>query len=402
MRSRTLGRLGRMLFIGAALVAAAGFVSLQPAYAGAALTITKPELAAPIQEAQTAAARNDYAAAIAAMRRAEGIAGISAAERTFIHQSILAYYTQAKQYQQALTTVEAMIAANEGNRNENLRTALQLSLNLNNTAKAQQYASQLGETGNMALYLAQSQFQTGNYRGCIQTATPLLQQGRPSRDLLNLLQACYDRAGDAAGRRRILEQLVLNYPSADAWGNLITLTRQSQSGLTDEHQMELLRLRLLTGNIKTAAEYSEMAQLALLVGYPGEAKMVYEAAAKANMLEGERSTRLLGLINQRIADDRPAMSALTQQAPAEPTGMADLKLGRSLVNYGMNAEAETALRRAIQKNRLGADLEAAKVALGRALLAQDKTQPAINAFNSVAQNSSYSGISRLWSIHARQ
>jgi hypothetical protein len=61
------------------------------------------------------------------------------------------------------------------------------------------------------------------------------------------------------------------------------------------------------------------------------------------------------------------------------------------------------LNRAIQKNGLGAELDAAKIALGRALLAQDKTQPAINAFNSaVAGTGNYAAIARLWSIHARQ
>jgi TolA-binding protein len=49
-----------------------------------------------------------------------------------------------------------------------------------------------------------------------------------------------------------------------------------------------------------------------------------------------------------------------------------------------------------------ADPEAAKIALGHALLAQGKKPDAVQAFDSVARNSKQAPIARLWSIYARK
>jgi len=49
-----------------------------------------------------------------------------------------------------------------------------------------------------------------------------------------------------------------------------------------------------------------------------------------------------------------------------------------------------------------ADPEAAKVALGHALMAQGKKPEAVAAFDSVARNSKEAPIARMWSIYARK
>ena len=399
MRSHTTSKL-----IGALLLGAAAFVSTSiPAQAQ--LEITNPALATPVQEATTAAAAGNYTAAIAAMRRAEQVAGISGAERSFIQQSILSYMVQARQYQPALTQVEAMIAGNVGNRNQNLESALRLSLNLGNTAKAEEYARQLGRTGDIAVFTAQAAYDRGDHDECIRLATPLARVNTAQKGVLDLLSACYFAKDDFAGQRPILEQIALHYPTPEAWDALLRNVRRSVTGLNDEQSLEISRLRLLTGGFKTPAEYSEMAQLAIIANYPGEAKRVLDLAAEAMMLEGERSTRLINMTNDRATTHQAQMAGAVTSAAADATGFVSMKLGQAYLSYQQFDEAEAAFRSAIAKGVTGANLQISQIGLGHALLGKGDNAGAVQQFNAVegyADGNANAVIARLWSIYARQ
>jgi tetratricopeptide (TPR) repeat protein len=399
MRTHTARKLIGALLLGAvALVSTAGPASAQ-------LEITNPDLAAPVQEATTAATAGNYTAAIAAMRRAEQVAGITGAERAFIQQSILAYLVQARQYPQALTQVEAMLAANIGNRNQNLESALRLSLNTGNTAKAEQYAQQLGRPGDIAIFSAQAAYDRGDHDECIRLATPLAAGNQPAQGVLQLLSACYFAKQDVPGQRRILEQLALHYPTPEIWDALMRNVRNSFRGLNDEQSLELARIDLATGGFSTPTDYSEMAQLAIIAQYPGEAHHVLELANEAGLLEGERSQRLITMTDERMAIHQGQMANAVTGAANDPTGFVAMKLGQAYLSYQQYDEAEAALRSAIQKGVTGENLQMTQIALGRALLGKGDTAGAVQQFNAVEgynDNNANAVIARLWSIYARQ
>jgi hypothetical protein len=202
---------------------------------------------------------------------------------------------------------------------------------------------------------------------------------------------------DAANRRAALEQLVANYPKPQYWHDLLQLAR-NERGLSDEQGLDIYRLRMAVGDLKTEADYQEMAQLALVAGYPGEAKAILDAAAKAKMLSGERADRLVKMTNDRVGADVANQTELQAKAAADAN--ASVKLGLIYWTYGKNMEAEDAIR-AGMKGKL-ADPEAAKQALGHVLLTSGKKPEAITAFNSVAKaNAKQANVSRLWAIYAR-
>jgi hypothetical protein len=367
------------------------------------LRITSEALAEPVQAAQAAAAANNWTDAIAAMRRAGNVAGITAAERAFIQQSILAYMVSARQYQQALAQVESMIAGNIGNRNQNLESALRLSLNVGNTAKAEQYANQLGRPGDIAIFSAQAAYDRMAYDECIRLATPLA-TGNAAKGVLDLLSACYFAKNDFIGQRPILEQIAARFPSMEAWDALLRNVSRTVTGMDDEQQLHIARLHLLTETFTRPQDYSEMAQLAIIANLPGEAQYVLQVAEENEMSEGERSARLVTMTTERVATNQSQLQGAVSSAPAEPTGFTSMKVAQAYNSYQMYAEAEAAARDAVSKAS-GVPLQLALIELGRALLGQGEGQAAAAEFSKVEStgpNDANAVIARLWSIYARQ
>src|SRR4029077_15143010 len=127
----------------------------------------------------------------------------------------------------------------------------------------------------------------GQGKEALAYAAPVL-QGTPTEAALKFEQAVYFKMNDPAGRRSALEQLVTFYPKLEYWHDLLQFAR-NEKGLSDEQSMDIYRLRLAVGDLKTNSDYLEMAQQALLVGYPAEAKTVVEKGLAAKALQsGER------------------------------------------------------------------------------------------------------------------
>ena len=404
MRSHSTSKFITRKLMGALLLCVSAF-ALSSSPSSAQLEITSEELAEPVQEATTAADAGNYTAAIAAMRRAAEVGGITGAERAFTQQSILAYMVSARQYTNALAQVRSMLANGTGNRNANLTSALQLSLNLGNQAAAEGYANQLGRTGDIAIFSAQAAFERDDFGECIRLATPLARGNRPQKGILDLLSACYFENQDIAGQRPYLELVALHYPSATAWDGLLRNVRRTVNGLDDEQELHILRLRLLTENFTRPQDYSEMAQLAIISNIPGEAQRVLELAEEAEMSEGERSGRLVAMTNERVATHQGHMAGAVSAASADATGYVGMKLGQAYNSYEQYEEAEAALRAALEKGLTGVNLQLAQIALGRALLGQGENQAAAAEFAKVegyADNNANAVIAKLWSIYARQ
>ena len=172
----------------------------------------------------------------------------------------------------------------------------------------------------------------------------------------------------------------------------------NEKGITDEQMLDILRLRLAVGDLKTDADYLDFAQQALIAGYPAEAKAAIDKGMAAKLVQNnERMTRLF----KKISDDMTASAAiqadLRKKTATDPN--ASVRLGLILWSTGKSKEAEDAIRAGITSGKL-ADPEAAKVALGHALLSQGKNLDAVSAFDSVPRNSKEAPIATLWSIYA--
>jgi hypothetical protein len=388
--------------IGFSAFVAASLVPGDEARAGAApsFKIENKALADAVTAAQNAAKAGNYAEALSKAKEADAIQGKPPQLTILLHQMIVSYAQQSKNYTEALAMIDKMIASKEGNRDELLSQGWGIATQANNTAKRDFYTQQLGSnlTPQARLAMASEMAKNKQHKQAIDWVQPLMQPGQtPREDVLKFVQANYFAMNDVNGRRNALEQLVLYYGKADYWKDLLQLAR-NEKGLSDEQQMDIARLRLAVGDLKTTADYQEAAQIALVAKYPGEAKNILEKAAAAKLLTDERSTRLTKMTNDSVAADSKEIAALQAKAATDPN--AGLRLSRVLASYGKHAEAEAAVR-AAAKGKV-ADIEGAKVQLGHTLLNQGKRPESTAAYNSVNRNNKWYSVARLWSLFSRR
>ena len=401
MSWKTTRALSATLFLGVAAIAATGLMSSTPSYAAAATETKNKALVDALNGAQADFKAGRFADALAKAKEADAIREDKpAALNPLIHGMIVKYAIEAKDYPSALAQIDKNIAANEGSKVENLKQAMSISFLMKNNTKAQEYAGQLGNNldTETRLFIASQMANAGQGKEALAYAAPAL-QGTPTEAALKFEQAVYFKMNDPVGRRAALEQLVSLYPKLEYWHDLLQLAR-NEKGLTEEQTMDIYRLRFAVGDMKTESEYLEMAQQALLVGYPAEAKVVVDKGIATKALQSnERVGRLTKMTGDRIAADTAVQSDLQKKAATDPN--AGVKLGLIYWTFGKNKESEDAIRAAMAKGKLP-DPDAAKVALGHALLSQAKKQEAVTAFDSVARNSKEAPIARLWSIYARK
>jgi len=393
--------LSATLFLGAAAIAATGPMSSAPAYAAQATETKNKALVDALNGAQADFKAGRFAEALAKAKEADAIKEDKpAALNPLIHGMIVKYAIEAKDYPSALAQIDKNIAANEGSKTENLKQAMSISFLMKNNTKAQEYAGQLGNNLDVEtrLFIASQMANAGQGKEALAYAAPAL-QGTPTEAALKFEQAVYFKMNDPVGRRATLEQLVSLYPKLEYWHDLLQFAR-NEKGLTEEQTMDIYRLRLAVGDLKTNSEYLEMAQQALLVGYPAEAKAVVDKGTAAKALQpGERVDRLVKMTGDRITQDAAIQADLQKKAATDPN--AGVKLGLIYWTFGKGKEAEDAIRAGMAKGKL-TDPDAAKVALGHALLAQGKKQEAVTAFESVPKTSKEAPIARLWAIYARK
>jgi hypothetical protein len=399
MICKTTRAISAALAIGVATAVVSTWIAPAPAMA-AAINTKNEALVKAINDAQAAAKAQNWAVALQKAKEADGIKDDKPASlNPIIHQMIVSYAINARDFGAAMAQLDKNIAAGEGNKNENLKQGLGVAISAKNKEKTDQYAKELGNNldNETRLFIASTMMNSGQLKESLEYAKPAL-EGNASEAALKFEQAVYFKMNDQAGRRAALEQLVSSYPKPEYWHDLLQLAR-NEKGLNDEQLMDIYRLRFAVGDLKTLDDYTDMAQEALVAGYPAEAKQVLDKAAAAKLLTGDRSVRLVKLVNDRVAQDAAAQADLQKKVAADPNS--GVKLGLMYWSFGKNKEAEDAIRAASSSGKIASPDEA-KVALGHVLLTEGKTQDAVSAFSSVPKASKEANIARLWAIYARK
>ena len=402
MNCNTIRALATAFAIGLSAFITANLVPGNDALAGAApaFKIENKALADAVTAAQNAAKAGNYSEALSKAKEADAIQGKPPQLTILLHQMIVSYAQQSKNYPEALAMIDKMLANKEGDRQQLLSQGWGIATQAGNTAKRDAYTQQLGTnlTPQARLAMASEMAKNKQYKQANEWVQPLLEAGQtPREDVLRFLQANYFALGDINGRRNALEQLVLYYGKPEYWKDLLQLAR-NEKGLSDEQQLDIAKLRLAVGDLKTQEDYQEAAQVALVAKYPGDAKAILDKAAAEKVLQGERAGRLQKMTNDSVASDQAVIADLQKKAAADPN--ANAMLARYLVSYNKFTEAEAAVRTAM-KSKL-ADPEAAKVTLGHALLGEGKRPEATTTYNSVNRNNKWYSVARLWSLFARR
>lgn len=371
------------------------------------------QIAKPMDAANKAIAARKWQEVLTRVREAEGTTGyIKSAFDQFHMTEFKAYaYHQLGQYADAARELEAGLNSPcmaEAKKPDRLKNLAGIYYQMRNYPKAIEFANRglkLRNDPELKVTLGQSYYQSGKNADAVRIMNEVIgdfeRKGeRPKENtMLTVLTAC-QKAQDNNCVTRLFEKLVVYYPKPEYWQNL--LVSLTQSDLQDEQKINVMRLQQKVGVMKKPSEYTEMAQIALDQGLPGEAQAVLEDAFSKKLFTDERSqslnTRLLAKAKASAATDKAALASKEAAAKAAATGDDLVQLGAGYLSYGDNAKAVELLKAGIAKGKL-TNPDEAGILLGIANLRVNNKAEAEKAFRTVKADPTMTRIAKLWLLN---
>jgi hypothetical protein len=380
----------------------------------AAQQALRPEVGKPIQAAIEALKQKRGKEALAKAREAQAIPNKSAYESYVVERVVGQAAAAAGEAATAARTLEAAAnssAAPEGERKQVLAAAAGQYYLIKEYGKAADLASRYFKDGgtekSVRTIYVQSLYLSNNFAAAAKAIAADVESeehaGRaPPEDQLQLLASAYHQQKDTAGYARTMEKLVAYHPKKDYWQSVI-YSVTSRAGYSDRLAVEIARLKLATGTMKSTEEYVESAQLSLQEGFPVEASKIIEQGYSAGLLgtgpDAARHKRLKDLAAKSLAEDEAALAKAG--APA--------KDGKALFNEGFNlvlhGKSDKGLEMMEQGLKLGTGfrrIDHAKLQMGYAYYLAGQKQKAQQAYKRVQGDDGALTLARLWIIRLSQ
>ena len=256
--------------------------------------------------------------------------------------------------------------------------------------------------------IAQAYYLTNKYKEALAGMEAIVardeQAGRkPAEKSLSLIWSCAIKTKDEAAAARAIEKLILHYPKPDYWANAMVGIRQDK---TNDDRLKLMTYRLMSqvGILKRGEEFTEMAQIAVDQGNPGEAQTALEQAFAKNLYtdphEKERNQRLLDKVRRSATEDRASLPKEEKAAAAAAAGDALVQVGAAYLGYGQPDKALAAISAGIAKGNLKYPDES-YLLLGIANERNKNKAEAVRAFNRATNDPKFARLAKLWALEAR-
>ena len=370
----------------------------------------RPEVGKPLQQAADLLKAGKAKEALAKVREADSVPNKTPAEQLTLDRMRGAAAFRAGDAATAIRSFEAAYASGRLSGSEQAQVAEQIAFAYSQTkdwAKTREWANKAQQAGGASpqlhQLLAYVSAQSGDYNAIAreaQAAVSAAEQAgrRPDEgDLLRLADA-QARTGQAQAQTATIEKLVSYYPKKDYYA--LYLNRLiSRSGFSDRHALDVMRLKLATGNLTRPEDAMEMAQLALQAGQAAEAKKVLDDAFASGLLgktgEVERQKRLLALANQRYASAPNDLKAAEAEGLAARDGNALVRVGLAYSGLGRHDKGIDLIQKGIAKGGLRFPSDA-NLHLGIALLRAGQKGKAATAFKSVTGTDGAADLARMW------
>ena len=219
----------------------------------------------------------------------------------------------------------------------------------------------------------------------------------PSFDLLHLIISCHLKTKNMDAYTSTLERMVTYYPKKEYWGDLLYRV-VGKPTFAERLRLDWYRLLLKTDNLEDAAQYAEMAELALFAGLPIEAKKIVEAGFAANLLgtgkDAAKHKPLREKVIKQAAEDAKAMES-GDAVKAIKTSIGMVNTGYNYVLYGQFEKGIALIEQGIAKGGLKAP-EEAKLHLGMAYLQSGNKAKAAEIFKSIQGSDGTADLGRYW------
>jgi tetratricopeptide (TPR) repeat protein len=422
MRNNTMNAKSSLLatlVLGVAVVGAS-FVPGMPAVAADKKEENKvsKDLAKPLKAAQDALNAKKYSDAIAKLKEAEANPKKTPYDEHIINALAGAAYARTNNYPEAEKAFEAQV--NDGFTDAAdlpriVKAVAQINYQLKNYDKAIEYGNRAVKGGyadeDVDIILGQSYYLKGDWKGTLKFEEGRvdndIKAGRTPKDqsLQLVLSACV-KLDDGDCTTKALEKLVAYYPKPDYWKQLLyTLAQSKGANQSDRATLQLYRLMSEVDVLSRPDDYTEMAQLAIEQGSPGEAQRILEKGFQKGVFPDQRTKdknqRLLDSAKKAAAADEATLAKSEKDADAAPTGDKDIGVGFAYLGYGQYDKASDLLSKGLSKGGVKSEPEA-RLLLGIAQLKAGHKDEAVKSFHAVKGDPTLERLANLWSLHAKQ
>jgi tetratricopeptide (TPR) repeat protein len=200
-----------------------------------------------------------------------------------------------------------------------------------------------------------------------------------------------------------LEKLVSYYPKKEYWADLLNRVRNKPGFASDRLELDLYRLKFALGQLQSASNYMEAAQLLLQEGAPAEAMKVIDQGFKTGALgtgsEAERHKRLHDLAQKQLGDQQNNIAQQEKEAQSAPNGSALVKVGYAYTTLGQADKGISLMQEGIKKDDLKHP-EDDKLHTGIAMLQAGRKGPAIQMLRTVRGTDGTAELARYWILYA--
>ena len=222
----------------------------------------------------------------------------------------------------------------------------------------------------------------------------------PAEEELQLLANASLQHRDTAGYAKALEKLVTYYPKRDYWLNLVH-GFATRPGFSERLALDVSRLKIETGTMRTGNEYLEAAQLSLIDGFPAEAARIIDKGYAAGLLgsgpEAARHKRLKDMAAKSLAEDRKSLDANADAAAAKDAKTL-FNEGFNLVLNGKSEQGLQMMENALRQGTGGRRPDHAKLQLAYAYHLAGQDQKAVQIFRTVQGTDGAAALARAWAI----
>ena len=402
----------RLCFIGLCWIAlfAANALAQEP---GASGQTVRPEIGKPIQAAIELLKSKKGKEALAKVREAQTVGDRTPFENYMVERVLGQAAAAAGEpaiAARAFENVAISPASPEGERRQFFAAAASQYYLVKNYAKTAELAARYFRDGGteksvrtiyvQALYLG-NDF-AGAARELMKDLEAEEREGKaPTEEQLQLLANSCAQIKDAACYGKAMEMLVASYPKRDYWLSVI-YSVATRPGFSERLALDLARLKIETGTMRSADEYLDAAQLSLQEGFPMEAVRIIDKGYASGILgagpEAARHKRLKDMAAKNLAEDKKALARDAALPDAGKDGRALFNDGFNYVLHGKPEQGLALMEKGIRDAKAFRRLEHAKLQLGYACHLAGQNQKAIQILKTVQGTDGAAALARLWVI----
>ncbi len=370
----------------------------------------------PLGEAQKLAQEKKFSEALAKAKEADAVPGKSPYEEFVVKDMLTYLYGQLRDYGNAALAAEAALNSGQAPAADvarRVKLIAQLNYQAKNYGKAiqfaERYTSSYGADSGMNDLIIQSYYLQKNYSKSLQLSLDNVRAaeraGRaPSEDSLKLALSSAYNLKDNAQTKDVLFRLVQYYGgNKNYWVDLYSILLAA-AGNNERTNLEIFRTKFAADKMEGADDYSEAAQTAIQVGFPGEAQRIIDAGFAKGVLgtgpDASRHTRLRTLATTNANQDKATIAAQSRAAAASPNGNDDVKVAEAMETYGDAAGALALITGGITKPGIR-NMDEARITLGRIQLAAGQKEAARATFKEVKTDPKMMDVARLWLVIAK-